>query len=208
LKILLATTSAGKLREQKEALAGLDIEIVTLEAFGDVAPPEETGSSFRENAATKALYYNRRTGLAAVGEDAGLSVDALSGEPGVHSARWLGAETSYEVKNARLLEMLEGVSREKRTARYVSAVALAVEGAIVFEYQGRCEGLIALAPRGEGGFGYDPIFHHPESGKTMAEMSPAEKSALSHRGKALRALRTYLERALPPPIDARSGGTL
>jgi XTP/dITP diphosphohydrolase len=195
LKILLATTSPGKLREQREALGGLDLEIVTLEAFPDVAPPDETGSSFRENAATKALYYNRRTGLAAVGEDAGLVVDALSGEPGVRSARWLGAETPYDVKNARLLEMLEGVSREQRTARYVSAVALAVEGAIAFEVEGRCEGLIAFEPRGDGGFGYDPVFYHPESGKTMAEMSSGEKSALSHRGKAMRALRAHLEGA-------------
>ena len=194
MKILLATTSPGKLREQREALARLDLDIVTLEAFPDVAPPEETGSSFRENAAAKALYYNGRTGLAAVGEDAGLVVDALSGEPGVHSARWLGAETSYDVKNARLLEMLDGVPREQRTARYVSAVALAIEGAIAFEYEGRCEGLIALEPRGEGGFGYDPIFEHTESGKTMAEMSPAEKSAVSHRGKAMRALSAHLER--------------
>jgi XTP/dITP diphosphohydrolase len=195
LRILLATTSSGKLREQREALADLEaaIETVSLEAFPGVPPPEEPGPSFRENARAKALYYNRWTGLSAVGEDAGLVVDALGGEPGVHSARWLGPETPYEVKNARLLEKLEGVPREKRTARYVSAIAFAVDDDIVFECEATCEGLIAFEPKGEGGFGYDPVFLHPESAKTMAEMSPLEKGAVSHRGKAVLELRSYLE---------------
>jgi len=192
VKLLLATTSRGKLREQKEALKGLDLEIVSLEDFGAVDPPEETGATFAENARLKALYYQRATGLPAVAEDAGLEVDALGGIPGVESARFLGAETSFAVKNARLLELLEDVSEADRTARFVSAVALADRGEIVFEHEAACEGRIAREPRGPGGFGYDPIFFYPPLSKTTAELSPAEKNQVSHRGKTMAALRRFL----------------
>jgi len=197
VKLLLATTSRGKLREQKEALQGLGLGIVSLEDFRAVDPPDETGATFRENAQRKALYYHRATGLPAVAEDAGLEVDALGGIPGVESARFLGAETSYAVKNARLLELLHDVAEADRTARYVSAVALADEGEIVFEHEAACEGRIALEPRGEGGFGYDPIFYYPPLSKTMAELSPDEKNRVSHRGKAMAALRRHLDEPNP-----------
>lgn len=195
MKLLLATTSRGKLREQKEALKGLGLEIVSLEDLRAVDPPDETGATFRDNACLKALYYHQATGLPAVAEDAGLEVDALGGIPGVESARFLGTETSYAVKNARLLELLHDVSEADRAARYVSAVALADEGEIVFEHEAACEGRIAFEPRGAGGFGYDPIFYYPPLSKTMAELSPDEKNPVSHRGKAMAALRRYLDDA-------------
>lgn len=193
MKLLLATTSRGKIREQREALAGLDVELETLESWPEVVPPKEPGPSFMDNAIVKALFYQRATGLAAIGEDSGLVIDALDGEPGIHSARWLGHDTSYAVKNARVLEKLTGVADEDRSARYVSAVALAIDDAVVFTSEGICEGRIALEPRGEGGFGYDPIFFYPPHGRTMAELSPEEKNAVSHRGVAMAKLRDYLE---------------
>ncbi len=195
MKLLLATTSPGKLREQTEALQGLDLEIVSLEDFPAIEPPDETGTTFRDNARLKALYYHRALGLPSVAEDAGLEVDAVGGLPGVHSARWLGAETPYEAKNARLLELLKDVGESDRTAHYVSAVALADEGEIVFEHEAACEGRIAFEPRGASGFGYDPIFCYPPLSKTMAELSPGEKNKVSHRGKAFAALRRHLAAA-------------
>ena len=194
MKLLLATTSRGKVREQRLAIAGLETDIVTLAEFPEVEPPEEPGLSFEANASTKALYYHRATGLAAVAEDAGLEVDALDGEPGVHSARWLGDETPYAVKNERLLERLRGLPEEKRTARYVSAIALAEGDEVVFTTRQTCEGRIALRASGEKGFGYDPVFFFPPLGATFAEVSAEEKERVSHRGKAMAELRRYLER--------------
>jgi XTP/dITP diphosphohydrolase len=198
MKLLLATTSRGKLREQKEGLQGLGLEIVSLEELPPIEPPHETGTTFLENARLKALYYHQGLGLATVAEDAGLEVDALGGLPGVHSARWLGSETPYEEKNARLLALLVDVPEADRTARYVSAVALADGGKIAFEHQAACEGRIAFEPRGEGGFGYDPVFYYPPLSKTMAELAPNEKSQVSHRGKAMTALRRFLARRHDP----------
>lgn len=196
MKLLLATTSRGKLQEQKTALHGLGLEILSLDELPSIEPPHETGGTFLENARLKALYYHRERGLPTVAEDAGLEVDALGGLPGVHSSRWLGSETPYEVKNARLLALLLDVSEAERTARYVSALALADRGEIVFEHQAACEGRIAFAPRGTGGFGYDPIFYYPPLSKTMAELSVDEKNQVSHRGKAMAALRRFLSRAV------------
>ena len=192
MKLLLATTSRGKLLEQREALEGLGLEIVSLWELPTIEPPGETGATFRENARLKALYYHRATGLPAVAEDAGLEVDALGGFPGVESARFLGAETPYAVKNERLLELLHDVSEADRTARYVSAVALADEGEILFEHEAACEGRIAFEPRGAGGFGFDPIFYYPPLSKTMAELAPEAKNRVSHRGKAMAGLRRHL----------------
>jgi XTP/dITP diphosphohydrolase len=197
VKLLLATTSRGKLREQRAALARVSlfgVEVVGLDEWGaSLEPPDEPGPTFRDNASRKALYYHRATGLTAVAEDAGLVVDALDGQPGIESSRWLGSETSYDVKNARLVELLTDVDWEERTARYVSAIALAVEGAIAFEHHATCEGLIAREPAGEGGFGYDPVFFYPPLGRTLAQLLPEEKDRVSHRGKAMRSLALYLE---------------
>jgi XTP/dITP diphosphohydrolase len=194
LKILLATRSQGKIREQEELMAGSGIEVVGLDPWPDLAAPEEPGPTFLDNAVVKALYYQKATGIPSVGEDSGLEVDALGGEPGVYSARWMGEDTPYEVKTARLLEKLRGLSPENRAARYVCAVALADRGKIIFQVVETVEGRIAEAPRGQGGFGYDPVFFYPPYGKTMAEATPEEKNRVSHRGKAMLRLRDFLDR--------------
>ena len=192
MKLLLATTSRGKIREQRGSLVGIDLELVTLESWRELDPPEEPGPSFLDNAIVKALYYHRATGLLAVGEDSGLEIDALGGEPAIRSARWLGEDTPYDIKNARVLEILSDVAEADRSARYVSAVALADDDAIVFTAETYCEGRIATEPRGEGGFGYDPIFFYPPFGVTMAELSAERKNRVSHRGQAMAKLRAYL----------------
>ncbi len=198
MKLLLATTSRGKIREQRASLVepdepdGLDIEIVTLESWPGLEPPVEPGPSFLDNAIVKALYYHRATGLVAVGEDSGLAIDALGGEPGIRSARWLGDDTPYDIKNARVLEKLADVVEDDRSARYVSAVALADDDEIAFTAEGICEGRIAIEPRGDGGFGYDPIFFYPPFGATMAELSAEQKNRISHRGQAMAKLRAFL----------------
>jgi XTP/dITP diphosphohydrolase len=192
VKLVLATTNRGKLLEQRLALEGLAVEILSLADFPGLEEPEETGATFLENARIKALYYHRALGVPTLGEDAGLMVEALGGLPGVQSARWLGGETSFAEKSARLLELLEGVEEEKRAARFVSALALAEDDRIVFEHEATCEGTIAFEPRGAGGFGYDPIFYYPPLAKTTAELAPEEKNRVSHRGKAMAVLRAYL----------------
>ncbi|MFQ5790359.1 MAG: non-canonical purine NTP pyrophosphatase [Acidobacteriota bacterium] len=193
MKLVLATRNAGKIGEQELALAGCSVELIGLDRWPGLPPPEEPGPGFLENAVAKALYYHRATGLPAVGEDSGLEVDALGGEPGVLSARWLGKQAPYAVKNARLLERLSGLSGEQRRARFVSAVALAAGGEVVFRVVESCEGRIAEQPRGTGGFGYDPVFFCPLIGKTLAEATPEEKNRVSHRGKAMARLRDYLD---------------
>ena len=198
MKLLLATTSRGKIREQRASLVKpaepdeLDIELVTLESWPGLEPPVEPGPSFLDNAIVKALYYHRATGLVAVGEDSGLVIDSLDGEPGIYSARWLGNDTPYDIKNARVLEKLADVVEDDRSARYVSAVALADDDEIAFTAEGICEGRIATEPSGDGGFGYDPIFFYPPFGATMAELSAEQKNRISHRGQAMAKLRAFL----------------
>ena len=175
-------------------MAGSGIEVVGLDRWPDLPAPEEPGPTFIDNAAVKALYYEKATGLPSVGEDSGLEVDALGGAPGVYSARWMGEDTPYSVKTAHLLEKLAGLAPEKRAARYVCAVALAEQGKRIFRAVETVEGRIAEAPRGDGGFGYDPVFFYPPYGKTMAEATPEEKNRVSHRGKAMAGLRDFLDR--------------
>jgi XTP/dITP diphosphohydrolase len=194
LKLLLATRNEGKVREQVKALAGSGIEVVSLDKWPDLPSPEETGSTFLENAIAKAKYYNQNTGVASVAEDAGLEVDALGGAPGVLSSRWMGEETSYETKNAWLVEHLSKRPTEERTARYVAAIALADEGEVIFTAEETCEGRVALEPRGNEGFGYDPVFYYPPFGKTFGEATPEEKNRVSHRGKTMVRLREFLDR--------------
>ncbi len=196
MKLLLATTSQGKIREQRKSLenVGLEIKIVivTLSELPVLVSPEELEPTFRDNAVAKALYYHQATGLATLGEDSGLVVDFLGGEPGVHSARWLGHDTPYDVKNARVLELLSEVPEAERTARYVSAVALVENQSVVFVSEATCEGRIATEPSGDGGFGYDPIFCYPPLGATMAELTAEQKNGVSHRGKAMASLVDFL----------------
>ncbi|MGH9314854.1 MAG: RdgB/HAM1 family non-canonical purine NTP pyrophosphatase [Vicinamibacterales bacterium] len=203
-RLLIATTNPGKLREIRAILSGLPIDLQTLADHPGVPEPEETGATFAENARRKALHYAAAIGLPAVAEDSGLTIDALDGEPGVRSARYDG--DTYPEKFANLFAALDrrpsaGSGRPERVegrgvydtaARFVCALALADGGRILFEAEGVVEGRITREPRGGNGFGYDPIFLYPPYGRTLAEASTEEKLAVSHRGRAFRKLRDYL----------------
>lgn len=190
MKILVATTNQGKLREIAAILKGAPAELVTLDAFPGVPEPDETGATFAENARLKALHYQRHTGLPSVADDSGLEIEALGGLPGIHSARWEGND--YAVKFAKIYEHLRARAAPGSRARFVAAVAFAVEGRVAFEAEGVVEGEIAPAPRGAHGFGYDPIFFYPPYGCTLGEVEGAAKDAVSHRGAAFRKFRDYL----------------
>ncbi|MCY4626613.1 MAG: non-canonical purine NTP pyrophosphatase [Acidobacteria bacterium] len=196
--LLLATGNSGKVREMRAALAEAGLPLLGLEDLPGPAPvePEETGEGFVANAGIKALHYHAATGLASLGEDSGLEVDVLDGGPGIRSSRWLGRDTPYTEKNRHLLELLDANPAKGRGARYRSAVAIAVGGRIVFRSTGTVEGTIATAPRGSGGFGYDPVFLVPGYGKTMAELTLEDKERISHRGRALGPVRRFLRAAL------------
>jgi XTP/dITP diphosphohydrolase len=169
-----------------DALAGTGIEILTLADFPDVDPDvEETGSTFAENAEIKARAAAAATQRVCIADDGGLVIDALGGAPGVHSKRFLGAETAFPEKMARILEMMEGVEEPKRACRFVCAVAICAPDGRLFECSGVCEGRIGHEMRGGFGFGYDPIVVVDAVGKHMAELRPEENHAVSHRGKAL-----------------------
>ena len=189
---VLATTNPHKVREIRALLADLDVEIVGLDAAAAIDPPEETGATFAENARLKAVYYAQATGMTAIAEDSGLEVDALGGAPGVESARFAGADSSYPEKFARLYEMLDARGGRDSAARFVCAVAVADGDRVVYEARGTVEGLIAPEPRGTQGFGYDPIFFYPPEGRTLGEVSDEVKRAVSHRGAAFRQLRRWL----------------
>lgn len=190
MKLLVATTNRGKVREIRGILRGAPVEIVTLDSLPRVEEPEETGATFAENARLKALHYNRQTKLPSVADDSGLEIAALGGAPGVQSARWAG--TDYDVKFRRIHELLRERGMSGSPARFVCAVALAVDGRIEYEVEGTVQGEIAPEPRGSNGFGYDPIFLYPPLGRTLGEVSDELKATLSHRGAAFRALRQYL----------------
>ena len=193
-ELLLATTNAGKLREIRDVLAGLAIEVRALADYPAVQEPEETGRTFEENARQKALSYAAATGLLVVAEDSGLEIDALDRAPGIFSARFGGNEApTYPEKFALIYRMLAEQNAPESTARFACALALARPGEVLFEARGTVEGRITSPPRGSGGFGYDPIFFYPPFGCTLAELPAERKSSVSHRGQAFRALREYLE---------------
>ena len=191
MKLVVATTNQGKLREINAILNSAPVELVMLDAFPDIPEPEETGDTFAENARLKALYYAAATGLPSVADDSGLEIAALGNAPGVHSARWYG--TDYAIKFAKIYELLREQGVASSAARFVCHVALAHEGQILYETAGTVEGTIAPEPKGTNGFGYDPIFFYPPFGVTLGELDLDRKGTLSHRGKAFRALRDYLE---------------
>jgi XTP/dITP diphosphohydrolase len=188
--LLVATTNAGKIREIRGILQDAPVEIVTLERFPDLREPDETGPTFADNARLKALYYAQATGLPSVAEDSGLEIEALDNAPGVHSARWLGSD--YAVKFQAIDRLLRERGAGGSPARFVCALAFAEDGRIAYETRGVVEGAIAPEPRGSNGFGYDPIFHYPPLGCTLAEVDGTAKAAVSHRGAAFRAFLSYL----------------
>jgi XTP/dITP diphosphohydrolase len=190
VKLLVATTNPGKIREIQNILDGAAVELVTLTDLPDIPEPEETGTTFAENARLKALYYSAATGLPSVADDSGLEIEALDNVPGVHSARWEG--TDYAVKFQKIYELLRARDVKGSGARFVAAVAFAIDGRIAFETEGVVNGEIAPAPRGTHGFGYDPIFYYPPLGRTLAEVDGPAKAAVSHRGAAFRSFREYL----------------
>ena len=190
MNLLIATTNPGKLEEIRAILAGLPIELQTLASYPGISEPEETGTAFADNARQKALHYAAATHELTVAEDSGLEIDDLDGAPGVHSARFNG--TTYAVKFQRIYDQLRQRDAAASSARFVCALALANRGRIVYETRRTVEGALAASPRGRGGFGYDPIFFYPPYGRTLAEVSPDEKAAVSHRGQAFRALREFL----------------
>ncbi len=191
--LLIATTNPGKVTEIAALLDGLPYRVIGLQDLAETPPDvEETGTTFEENALLKADDYHARTGLLTLADDSGLCVDALDGRPGVYSARYGGKGRTSAEQVALLLDELKETPADKRTARFVCCIALAGDG-LRETFERTAEGAIAFAPRGAGGFGYDPVFLDPTSGRTFAELTREEKAARSHRGQALRAARAFLE---------------
>jgi XTP/dITP diphosphohydrolase len=191
-RLLLATTNIGKTREMQACLRDLDLETLSLEALGNIEPFPERGRTFSENARGKSLFYSRHWDGLTLGEDSGLEIDHLAGAPGVLSARFSGPDATDETNLRKVLRLLEGVPAEERTARFVSCMALSRGGRVIFEIQECAAGRVLDHKRGRSGFGYDPIFYYPPLRRTFAELEPAEKNRVSHRGQALCRLRDYL----------------
>jgi len=190
--LLVATTNPGKLREIRALMADVPVRLVSLADVPRMEEPEETGTTFEENARLKAHSYAAQSGLWTVAEDSGLVIDALDGEPGVLSARFLGADATYEQRFTEIYRRLHALSDRPRTARFVAALASVDRGEVVYETTGVVEGEIAGAPAGSGGFGYDPIFFYPPYGMTLAEVTEADKIAVAHRGVAFRRFAAWL----------------
>ncbi len=193
-KLLLATNNKAKVREYRSLLHGLPCELVTPADVGMTTVVDEVGESMEENARLKATAFAAESGLLSLADDSGLEVDALGGEPGRFSARYAGEGASDAERIEYLLARLEGVPREKRTARFRCVIAIAVSDGRLELCSGECRGIITFAPEGKRGFGYDPVFYLPELGKTMAELTLAQKNRVSHRGQAARKARQILER--------------
>jgi len=191
--VIFATGNQNKLKEIREIMADIpDVRIVSMKEAGIEADIVENGNTFEENARIKAEAVSGISGEIVLADDSGLVIDALNGEPGIFSARYMGEDTSYHIKNNELIRRLDGVTDEDRTARFVCAVAAAVPGKGTYVVRGVMEGRIGYEEKGANGFGYDPIFFLPSYGKTSAEIPPEEKNRISHRGKALRAVREVL----------------
>ena len=193
-RMIFATGNENKMVEIREILGDLPLEILSMKQAGIRADIEENGTSFEENALIKAREVCRLAGEMVLADDSGLEIDYLNGEPGIYSARYMGENTSYRVKNKNLMERLEGVPNEKRTARFVCAIAAVFPDGKELVVRGTVEGIIGYEERGENGFGYGPIFYLPERGLTTAELPPEEKNSISHRGNALRKMKELLEK--------------
>lgn len=193
-KIIFATGNEGKMREVRMILGDLGIQVISMKEAGVTAEADENGTTFEENAIIKAKEIMEKTGEIVLADDSGLEVDALGGEPGIYSARYMGYDTSYHIKNNSLIERLEGKTGEERSARFVCAIAACFPDGCVLTTRGTMEGQIGYEEKGENGFGYDPVFYLPEYQCYSAELPLEEKNKLSHRGKALRLMKEALQR--------------
>lgn len=190
--LLLATTNRGKVREIRRGLRGLPVSVIGLAEALPGLSARERGTSFLANARAKSLFYSKKWQGLTLAEDSGLEIDALGGAPGVRSARFSAPGATDGKNNRKTLRLLRTVPPGERDARFVCAMVLAEDGRIIREIQGQVRGRIGLEPRGRNGFGYDPLFYYPPLRRTFAELRPAEKNAVSHRGRALRKLRAFL----------------
>lgn len=192
--MIFATGNENKMKEIREILGALPLEILSMKEAGVSADIVEDGKTFEENALIKARAICKLAGEMVLADDSGLEIDYLNKEPGIYSARYMGEDTSYHIKNNSLIDRLEGVPDEKRTARFVCAIAAVFPDGKELVVRGTVEGIIGYEEKGENGFGYDPIFYLPERGCTTAELPPEEKNSISHRGNALRLMKDLLER--------------
>ena len=195
-KIIFATGNEGKMKEVRMILKDLGLPVLSMKEAGVQADIVEDGTTFEENAKIKAVAVQKLTGALVLADDSGLEIDYLNKEPGIYSARYMGEDTPYSVKNANLISRLAGVPDEQRTARFVCAIAAAFPDGEVLTTRGTIEGIIGYEERGENGFGYDQIFYLPEYKKSTSELSPEEKNALSHRGRALRQMEEELRKRI------------
>lgn len=195
-RILFATGNQGKMKEVREILADLGVEVISMREAGVSAEIVEDGETFEENAVIKARTIMELTGEVTLADDSGLEIDALGGEPGVYSARYMGEDTSYHIKNNDLIRRLSQVPRQQRTARFVCSIAAAFPDGEIITTDGVIEGLIGYEEAGENGFGYDPIFVVPQLGCTTAQLSDEQKNEISHRGKALRKMKEELRKRM------------
>ena len=193
-RMIFATGNENKMKEIREILGALPLEILSMKEAGVSADIVEDGKTFEENALIKARAICKLAGEMVLADDSGLEIDYLNKEPGIYSARYMGEDTSYHIKNKSLIDRLEGVPDEKRTARFVCAIAAVFPDGKELVVRGTVEGIIGYEEKGENGFGYDPIFYLPERGCTTAELPPEEKNSISHRGNALRLMKDLLER--------------
>ena len=194
--IILATNNKSKVKEISEMMSGSDITFVSLADAGINVEVEETGTTFEENALLKAREICKLSGKPTISDDSGLEIDALDGAPGIYSSRFMGEDTSYDIKNNALIEKLENVADPDRTARFRCCMALVLPDGREFVTEGAMEGIIAREPKGTNGFGYDPILFIPEYNRTSAELSSEEKNNISHRGEALRKMIEVIKKEL------------
>lgn len=193
-KIVFATGNKGKIKEIQMILADLGVEVITMKDAGITIDIEENGKNYEENALIKARAVAEHTDYIVMADDSGLEINYLNNEPGIYSARYMGEDTSYRIKNANLIERLVGVPDEKRTARFVCAIAAVFPGGMEVTTRGIIEGRIGYEEKGSNGFGYDPIFYVPKFGKTTAELTEEEKNQVSHRGNALMLMKEELKK--------------
>ena len=195
-KLIFATSNQGKMKEIREILKDMNMEVLSLKDAGIDVDIVEDGTTFEENALIKARAIRDLTGCIVLADDSGLEVDALNKEPGIYSARYMGEDTSYDIKNNNIIERLTGLVGAERSARFVCAIAAAFPDGSEETRRGTIEGQIGFEIAGENGFGYDPIFYIPEYGCTTAELSPEHKNEISHRGKALRAMKEVIRQRI------------